>query len=149
VVVAAGPSPSPSIYPIISNLQPAPGATLPIGDVVIGARVTTAMDLVELVLSLNDEPVPHDVSRPGERVKTVSMVRSLAAGTYDVRVQARDQQGQVGGYRWQFTVGAGGRQAGAGVPPRPTMAVPTVGPPVAPALFRTPLPSPTPRPAGR
>ena len=147
--VAAVPSPSPSIYPIISNLQPAPGATLPVGDVVIGARVTTAIDLVDLVLILNDEPVPQDVSRPNERVKSVSMVRSLAAGTYDVRIQARDQQGQLGGYRWQFTVGAGGRQAGPTAPPRPTIAVPTVGPPSTPALFRTPLPSPTPRPAGR
>ena len=147
--MAAGPSPSPSIYPIISNLQPAPGATLPIGDVVIGARVTTSTDLSDLVLTLNDEVVPQDVSRPGERVKAVSMVRSLAAGTYEVRVQARDQQGQVGGYRWQFTVGSGARRAGATPLPRPTLAVPTIGPPARPALFRTPLPSPTPRAAGR
>lgn len=152
--VATGPSPSPSIYPIISNLQPAPGATLPVGDVVIGARVTTSMDLVDLVLILNDEAVPQDVSRPNERVKTVSMVRSLAAGTYDVRVQARDQQGQLGGYRWQFTVGSGRRQAGATPPPRPTSSLPTIAvppavAPAAPSLIRTPLPTATPRPVGR
>jgi hypothetical protein len=97
--------------------------------------------LVELVLTLNDEAVPQDVSRPSERVKTVSMVRSLAAGTYEVRVQARDRQGQLGGYRWQFTVGGGARQTGGAA--RPTSAIPTVGPP---ALFLTPLPTPTPRP---
>ena len=149
VAAAAGPSPSPSIYPIFSNLQPAPGATLPVGDVVIGARVTTSVDLVDLVLYLNDEPVPQDVSRPGERVKSVSIVRRLAAGIHDVRVQARDQQGQLGGYRWQFTVGSAGRRAGATPPPRPTIAVPTVGPPAAPTQSRPPLPTPTPRQVGR
>ena len=145
--VATGPSPSPSIYPIFSNLQPAPGATLPVGDVVIGARVTTSLDLVDLVMSLNDEVVPQDVSRPGERVKCVSMVRSLAAGTYEVRIQARDREGQLGEYRWQFTVGSGTRREGGSGPSRPTIAVPTVGPPATPALVRTPLP--TPRPVGR
>lgn len=140
--VASGPAASPSVYPIISNFQPAPGASLPVGNVVVGARVTTSTDLVDLVVFLNDEPIPQDVSRRSDRVRSVSLVRTLAAGAYEVRIQARDQLGQLGGYRWQFNVGSGTRQVGATPPPRAPNTLPTVGPPSAPPPIRTAAPSP-------
>lgn len=133
--VAASPAASPGLYPIISGLQPAPGASLPPGDVVIGARVTGSSDLVDIVAYLDGEPITIDVGGPEVRVKTISLVRTLAAGTHEVRIQARDAHGQLGGYRWQFTVGAG-RSAPAAPTARPTAASPT----------RTPVPVPTRRP---
>ena len=147
--VAGAASPSPSVYPIVSNFQPAPGASLPAGDVVVGARVTTSTELVELVVFLNDEPIPQDLSRPSERVRGVSLVRTLAAGAYEVRIQARDRLGQLGEYRWQFNVGDGSRRAGATPPPRAPNALPTVGPPTVPTPSRTAAPSPTTRAVGR
>lgn len=134
---AAKPVASPGQAPIIGGLQPAPGAALPPGDVVIGARVTGANDLVEVQAFVDGEPIPVDVGGSNVRVKIVSFVRSFAGGTHEVRIQARDEAGQLGGYRWQFSVGG-----------TPMTAQPTG--PVAPAAapVATKPSAPTPRPAG-
>lgn len=147
-IAAPSPASSPGVAPIISGLQPAPGANLPAGDVVIGARVSGTGDLTDLMAYVDGEAVPIEVGGPSIRVKTVSFVRTFASGTHEVRIQARDEHGQLGGYRWQFSVGAGrqpvtaptGRPIATAVPP-PGGAGPAVVPP------RTQIPIPTRIPA--
>jgi hypothetical protein len=142
--VAASPAASPGspgLYPIVSGLQPAPGATLPAGDVVIGARVTGSSDLTDITAFIDGEAVTIDLEGPPVRVRTVSFVRSFASGTHEIRIQARDDRGQLGGYRWQFSIGAP-RQPAAVPEPKPAVA-PT---PTSPLITRTPLPLPTRRP---
>jgi hypothetical protein len=136
--VAASPVSSPGVSPIISGLQPAPGSNLPAGDVVIGARVTGSSDLVDVTAFVDGEPVPVDLEGPAIRVKTVSFVRTFGGGTHEIRIQARDQHGQLGGYRWQFSVGAP-RQPVA----PPTSRAPTATPAVRAVPQRTQVPIPT------
>lgn len=133
--IAASPVGSPGLYPIISNLQPAPGASLPAGDVVIGARVSGSSDLTDVIAFVDSEQVQIDLGTPAPRVKVISLIRTLSVGSHEIRIQARDQHGQSGGYRWQFTVGQG----------RQLTPVPT-NPPLP---TRTPLPVPTRLPAAK
>jgi hypothetical protein len=157
-----GPSGSPGLAPIISGLQPAPGASLPVGDVVISARVSGSTDLVDVTAFLDGESVEVEPLAPGVRVKTVSFVRSLAGGSHEVRIQARDDRDQLGGYRWQFSVGAGRQPAGptsapkpaaptatSAVQPRTPIAVPTRRPTVALPGQAAPVPAAKPSPAPR
>lgn len=138
----APPPPSPGAPPIIAGLQPAPGAALPPGSVTIGARVTAVNDLVEVLAFVDGEPVPVEVGGEDVRAKNVSFVRSFTGGTHEVRIQARDESGQLGGYRWQFSIGAAKPQ---GTPPVTAPgAAPTARPAAAPT--RTPLVVPTRRP---
>jgi hypothetical protein len=128
-VVIAGASPfgSPGLSPIITGLQPAPGSALPAGDVVISARISGTSDLVDVAAFVDGEEIPLDLSNGTVRTKTVSFVRTFVSGTHEVRVQARDEHGQLGGYRWQFSVG-GGRQPVVSAPPpqaTPAPAAPT------------------------
>ena len=114
-------SPGPGIYPLITNLQPAPGAAVPPGDVVVGARVTGGTNLVDVLAFVDGELVePLMGSAPG-RTMVISFVRQLSVGLHEVRVEARDERGQTGSYRWFFSVGP--RQ------PWPTIAVRTMVPP--------------------
>ena len=133
--IAASPVGSPGLYPIISSLLPSPGATLPPGDVVIGARITGSSDLVDIVAYVDGEAVPVDVGGQAVRTKVINLVRTLAAGSHEIRIQARDDHGQLGGYRWQFVVGSALR------PPATTSLQPQT-----PLQTRTPLPVPTRRP---
>lgn len=158
-IANAGGSPGP--LPIISGLQPAPGATLPPGDVVIGARVSASSDLTDVIVYIDGEAVQIDMSGPKVRVKMVSMVRSFALGSHELRIQARDDRGQIGGYRWQFTIGTA-RQSVPTSEPRPTLQIaptatlfpvptrrPTVAPttpPVAKPIIQTPGPAPVTKP---
>jgi hypothetical protein len=137
--IASSPSGSPGLAPIISGLQPAPGASLPAGDVVISARISGSTDLADVIAFVDGEGVELEPIGPGVRVKTISFVRSFGGGSHEVRVQARDIQNQLGGYRWQFTVGAGRQPASA-----PTAVKPV--PPTSPVQARTPVPVPTRRP---
>jgi hypothetical protein len=138
VVALASPIGSPGLSPIVSGLQPAPGSALPAGDVVISARVSGTADLIDIAAFVDGEEVPLDVGSGTPRVKTISFVRTFISGTHEVRVQARDEKGQLGGYRWQFSVG--------------TPRLPAVAPATRPAtatLFVpafTPIPIPTRRP---
>lgn len=143
VRIAGSPLPlrSPAIAPIISGIQPAPGVTLPAGDVVIGARVSGSTNLANITASVNGEDVPIDLGESPVRMKVVSFVRTLTSGTYEIRIQAQDERGQLGGYRWQFTVDAP-RQ-----PVRTPAPAPTLRPmPTSPIQDRTPVPAPTRRP---
>ena len=137
---AASPAASPGLYPIIGSLLPAPGATLPPGDIVIGARITGSSNLVDIVAYVDGEAFPIEVGGPSIRVKTVNLVRTLGVGPHEVRIQARDDRGQLGGYRWQFMVGSG-RSAPT---PNAQPTVPSVQ--TAPVVTRTPLAIPTRRP---
>ncbi len=130
---------SPGLAPIVSGLQPAPGASLPAGDVVISARVSGTSDLVDVTAFLNGEAVDLDPVGPSIKVRTVSFVRPLVGGVHEIRIQARDQKGQLGGYRWQFSVGGGRQATGAAATPIPA-------PPTATLPVRTPPPIPTRRP---
>jgi hypothetical protein len=169
----ASPSPSPGVtnpngspgaLPVISGLQPAPGATLPAGDVVISARVSASSDLADVIVYIDGEAVAIDMSGPRVRVKMVSMVRSFTVGSHELRIQARDDRGQLGGYRWQFTIGtarqslptAEPKPAVPAIPAGPTAtlfvvptrrptAPPTV-PPVAKPIMQTPGPAPAAKP---
>lgn len=147
---------SPGAYPIISGLQPAPGVSLPPGDVVIGARVSASSDLAEITVWFDNEPIAVDLNGPRARSRTVSIVRGIGPGQHEVRIQARDDRGLVGGYRWQFSVGTG-RSAtptplpGAETNPPPTTTlfpIPTRRPTITPftAPTRTPMTFPTPEP---
>lgn len=136
-IAGASPAASPGLSPIISGLQPAPSSTLPAGDVVISARVSATSDLVDVTAFVDGEAVPLDLANGTPRLKTVSFVRTFISGTHEVRVQARDERGQIGGYRWSFNIGAP-RQA-APVPARAATATPAV-----PSF--TPQPIPTRRP---
>lgn len=159
--VAASPGLSPGALPVISGLQPAPGATLPAGDVVIGARVSASSDIADVIMYVDGESIPIDMSGPPVRVKMVSVVRSFALGSHELRIQARDDRGQLGGYRWQFTISAA-RQAAPTSEPRPTIAIPPTAtlfpvptrrptvapttPPVAKPIIQTPGPAPVAKP---
>lgn len=138
VLALASPIGSPGLSPIVSGLQPAPGSALPAGDVVISARVSGTADLIDVAAFVDGEEVPVDLGSGSPRVRTVSFVRTFISGTHEVRIQARDEKGQLGGYRWQFSVGA----------PRLPAVAPAVRPPTAtpftPAF--TPIPIPTRRP---
>jgi hypothetical protein len=136
-IAGASPAASPGLSPIISSLQPAPSSTLPAGDIVISARVSATSDLVDVTAFVDGEAVPLDLGSGTPRVKTVSFVRTFISGTHEVRVQARDDRGQIGGYRWSFNIGSP-RQA-APAPPRLATATPAV-----PSF--TPPPIPTRRP---
>ena len=109
-------SASPGVYPIISNMQPPPGAALPPGDIVIGARVTGSSTLVDVLAFVDGEPFQPSIGNPASRSMVFSFVRQLENGVHEVRIQARDDRGQSGGYRWEFTVG-------------PRQPLPTVTPP--------------------
>jgi hypothetical protein len=137
-VAAASPVGSPGLSPIISSLQPAPGATLPAGDVVIGARISGTSDLVDVTAFVDGESIPVELGAVAVRVKNISFVRTFASGGHEVRIQARDDRGQIGGYRWQFSIGAP-RQPATGPTPRPPTATSAVPP-------RTQIPIPTRRP---
>jgi len=139
--IAASPGASPGgVAPIIAGLQPAPGAALPAGDVAIGARVTSTSDLIEVLAFIDGESIPIDIGGQNVRLKMVNFVRSFVSGTHEVRIQARDETGQLGGYRWQFSVGNA----------RPPAAVPAPAPTARPAApsapTHTPLVVPTRRP---
>ena len=114
-------SPGPGIYPLITNLQPAPGAAVPPGDVVLGARVTGASNLVDVVAFVDGEVVEPLMGAAPGRTVVISFVRQLPVGLHEVRVEARDERGQTGSFRWFFSVGP--RQ------PWPTITVPTMVPP--------------------
>ncbi len=141
----ASPAGSPGLYPIISQIRPAPGAELPPGDVTIGARVTGSSPLVDVQAFVDGEPQPAPIGNPPTTTVAVNMVRQLGVGTHEVRIQARDDRGQVGGYRWQFVVGTREpvptptRAAPPTARALPTFGLPTLVPRAAPA------PSPRPR----
>jgi hypothetical protein len=148
------PSPSPAVAlspalpglsPIITGLQPAPGASLPPGDVVIGARISGSADLIDVTAFVDGDAIPIEPMGPAVRTRTVSFVRTLASGPHEVRIQARDDHNQLGGYRWQFSVGAGRNPAAAPTaPPAPTAARPAAPTPA--VRDRTTPPLPTRRP---
>jgi hypothetical protein len=135
---------SPGIYPIISQLRPAPGAELPPGDVTIGARVTGSSPLTEVQAFVDGELVPTGVGNPPGTTVTLSFVRPMPAGTHEVRIQARDERGRMGGYRWNFVVGerqplpTPTRSPPASPRPLPTLSTPTLVPRVAPVESPTP-----------
>jgi hypothetical protein len=91
---------------------------------------------------VDGDAIPIEPMGPAVRTRTVSFVRTLAAGSHEVRIQARDDRNQLGGYRWQFSVGAGRNPAA--VPPAPTVARPAAQTPA--IQVRTPPPLPTRRP---
>jgi hypothetical protein len=144
-LIALSPAASPGLYPIISSFLPAPGATLPPGDVVIGARITGSSDLADIVAYIDGEAVPVDLGGQTVRIKVVNLVRSLDAGSHEIRMQARDTRGQVGGYRWQFMVSAGRALPRTTVQPLPPL--PTLTPLPIPTrrLLSTPIPIESPR----
>jgi hypothetical protein len=139
VASSQAPASSPGLAPIISGLQPAPGASLPAGDIVISARVTGSTDLADVVAFVDGEAIDVGAIGPSVRVKTVSFVRALTGGTHEVRIQARDEKGQLGGYRWQFTIGTGRHPAVVPTSVRPV-------PPTSSVQPRAPAPAPTRRP---
>jgi hypothetical protein len=144
-IAAASPGASPGIAPIVSGLQPAPNSTLPAGDVVISARVSATSDLVDVAAFVDGEAIPLDLGNGTVRVKTVSFVRTFISGSHEVRIQARDDRGQLGGYRWSFNVGAPRQVAPA--PPRlptATPAVPSFTPPPIPTRRPTAASAPPP-----
>ena len=77
-----GPSGSPGLSPIISGLRPAPGASLPAGDVVIGARISGSADLVDVTAFVDGDSVEIErLGRPcGSRLSALC-ARSTAAIT--------------------------------------------------------------------
>jgi hypothetical protein len=141
---ATQPSPSPvgspGIRPVISSIKPAPGTQIAPGDVTIGARVTGSSALVEVQAFVDGEALDLGLESPGPRVANLSFVRPLSVGTHEVRIQAKDEHGQTGGYRWQFVVAQGGA---APAPTSRTLPAPTLFP-QAPLLVPrgTPVPSP-------
>ena len=146
---AASPASSPGIYPIISNIQPTPGSSLPPGEIVIGARVTGSSNLVDVRAVVDGEPFQPPLGTSPSRSLVFSFVRQLADGPHEVRVEARDERGQAGAYRWQFTVGPRPPPPTIARPPAPTMADPL--PTFTVPRLATPLPRATaaPSPAGR
>ncbi|MGE3269860.1 MAG: hypothetical protein AB7P40_14000 [Chloroflexota bacterium] len=160
--LVANPASSPGIAPIISGLLPAPGAMVPAGDVVVAARVTGSSKLVDIMAIIDDEPVPIDLGAREVWVKALSLVRTFAVGTHEIRIQARDERGQIGGYRWQFNVGSLrqpttiilDRPAASDGPTATPFPIPTRRPTIAPArptvvrptsVLPAILPSPQPR----
>jgi hypothetical protein len=133
----ARPAGSPGAIPVISGIQPAPNASVPAGPVTIAARVAASAPLVDVTITLNGEPLRAESGPVQGANLNWQVVRTLATGTYEVRVQARDETGALGGYRWQFTVAAN---------PTPTVAGPA--PIVKPAAPK-PVPAPSPKPASR
>lgn len=147
VVIASPPT---GIYPIVSNIQPPPDSALPSGDVVIGARVTGASNLVDIVAFVDGDPVQPNMGNAPTRSLIFSFTRQLEVGPHEVRIQARDDRGNGGAFRWQFTVGPRQRLPTATPPPLPDVApLPTFVIPELPALLGTPAPSLEATPATR
>jgi len=117
--------------------------------VVIGARITGSSNLVDIIAYVDGEAFPIEVGGPSVRVKVVNLVRTLGAGSHEVRIQARDDRGQLGGYRWQFVVGSGRPAPSPIAPPAlaPTLPLPNRTPVAIPTRrpIPTPLPTFTPR----
>ncbi|MBA2450359.1 MAG: Ig-like domain-containing protein [Chloroflexi bacterium] len=111
----ASPGRSGGIYPLITNIQPTPGSALPPGEVVIGARVTGAGNLSSVLAFVDGNPYQPLAANPPSRSLSFSFVRELELGQHEVRIEARDESGQMGLYRWQFTIGP--RPPPATVPP--------------------------------
>jgi hypothetical protein len=106
--------------------------------------VSASSDLADVIVYIDGEPVPIDMSGPPTRVKVVSMVRGFTLGSHELRVQARDDRGQLGGYRWQFTVGTPRQSIPASAPKPAVPDEPTATPFVLPT--RRPTVTPIPRP---
>ncbi|MFN8522540.1 MAG: Ig-like domain-containing protein [Chloroflexota bacterium] len=141
VTAAASPSVA-GVYPIISNIAPPQNATVSRGAVTVGARVSGSSNIADVSLFIDGEAMAVEMASPDPKVVTVSVVRELPIGSHDVRIQARDEQGLVGGYRWQFNVGS---------PSTPTTG-PTAAPPPRPApptATRPPAASPPAKPTTR
>jgi hypothetical protein len=96
---------------------------------------------VDVTAFVDGEEVPLDLGAGTGtvRVRTVSFVRTFISGTHEVRIQARDERGQFGGYRWQFSIGTPRQQIAAPPTIRPAAATPAVQP-------RPTIPIPTRRP---
>lgn len=109
VLPAVSPSPSPALAgrnPILSGLLPAPESQVVPGPVNIGARISASTDLTQVSLTLDGAPVQPRITTQDARTWLVAYTSTLAAGKHEVRVNASDQDGRAGGYRWQFGVQA-------------------------------------------
>ena len=138
--IVVSPIGSPGLAPIISGLQPSPGSSLPAGDIVISARISGTADILDVTAFVDGEAVPLDVGGGTPKIKSVSFIRTFISGTHEVRIQALDDRGQIGGYRWQFSIGVARQQA------IPVTRPPTTTPVVPVVPVRTPIPIPTRRP---
>jgi hypothetical protein len=100
----ASPSPSLGRVPIISGLLPAPDSVVSPGAVTIAARISGDADLSEASLTVDGAPVQPNISRSTLRTWVLSYTARLDIGKHEARLNARDLDGRVGGYRWQFDV---------------------------------------------
>jgi hypothetical protein len=100
----ASPSPSLGRVPIISGLLPAPDSVVSPGAVTIAARISGDADLSEASLTVDGAPVQPNISRSTLRTWVLSYTARLDIGKHEARLNARDLDERVGGYRWQFDV---------------------------------------------
>ena len=108
VAVAASPvaSPSPSLgrVPIISGLLPGQNSVVSPGAVTIAARISGDADLAEASLTVDGASVRPTISRSTPRTWVLSYTARLETGKHEARLNARDLDGRVGGYGWEFNV---------------------------------------------
>jgi hypothetical protein len=74
------------------------------GAVTIAARISGDADLADASLAVDGAAVQPILSRSNPRTWVLSYTARLDTGRHETRLNARDLDGRVGGYRWQFEV---------------------------------------------
>ncbi|MGI8586239.1 MAG: hypothetical protein ACR2M0_00930 [Chloroflexia bacterium] len=125
----AGPAHAqPANQPVIfgAGLLPGAGSSVPVGSVLIGCTVNSALALSGFGLTIDNQLLQTTISGTGPWQLRASA--TLSVGVHTAGATATDAASQSGGWTWQFTV--------AGGPPPPTQ------PPPGPQPKPTTLPPP-------
>lgn len=97
-------SPSAGRPPVVGGLQPQPDSQIPPGPVTVSVRINAVSDITEVTLQVDGQTARPSAGGADPRSPTYSVTMDLGPGEHEARIQVRDDQGRVGGYRWKFTV---------------------------------------------
>lgn len=104
---SASPSPA-AAPPIVRTIQPAAnaqlagGAPVPVSATLVGRGA----DLSSATLSVDGADVGARIDRANARLWTISASQPFGDGTHKAVVRVTDSTGGVGGFSWQFSIGA-------------------------------------------
>jgi hypothetical protein len=116
VVPTTGPTPQPTLAvtptpgatgraPWILLPQPAPGARVTPGPMVIEARGRGDAAIASIRLELDGAPLPVSLEQRSESTWRGFANASITPGQHVVRATVVDEEGRTGGYRWTFDAG--------------------------------------------
>ena len=108
VVPTVGVTPTPELAgraPWILLPQPAPGARVAPGPMVIEARGRGDAPITAIRLELDGAALPVSLEQRSESTWRGFATARIAAGQHNVRATVVDEAGRSGGYRWTFDAG--------------------------------------------